>query len=84
MMRICALHFLAIPEAKRSELVGVLDSLKDIHHNVRAVSGDPFASVPMAPIPEPSVFRLTEDGSSVLVEFLKPQNEWRRRGVAAV
>jgi len=72
------LLFLAIPEAKRAELVGILDSLKDIHHNVRSVSSDPFASVPMAPLPEPSVFRLTEDGSAVLVEFLKPQNEWSR------
>ena len=70
------LLFLAIPEVKRSEFVALLDSLKDINHNVRAASDDPLATVPMLPFPESSVFRLTEDNSSVLVEFLKPQTEW--------
>jgi hypothetical protein len=70
------LLFLAIPESKRAEFVGLLDSLKDLSHNVRRIDSDSCMSGVMTPLPESSVFRFTETDSSVLVEFLKPQSEW--------
>lgn len=68
--------FLAIPESKRAQFVSLLNSLKDINHNVRGADSDPFLSKPMTPLPESSVFRLTEDSSSVLVEYIQPGSEW--------